>query len=412
MPIEKIDNTILYNEFRPINILPPYKKLLEIIVKEQLLVFIEVNNILTKHQVGFRKSNSCETALQSVLVKWKSAINDKKNVGVVFFDFRRAFEIIDRDVLLKKLEKIGLRGTVLQWFRSYLSNRKQAVKFGNNISSSQEVQYGVPQGSVLGPILFLLYINDIAKVVQDCQIQMFADDTLLYCVGDDINVINGILNNELENIYEWLGRNSLNSNLEKTKCMVRKNKYCDSKSLNIVINNNVVENVAEFEYLGVIIDTNLSFSRHCEYVAKKVSKKVSFLSRMGKFLSTRTKLLVYKTIIAPHFAYCPTIMYMFSNNEFHTLQVIQSKVLRSILSCDRYTRVSGMLENLKVLSVKQSVMLNVFIFIYKLLNNMLPKHMLEFCTFVFNIHDYNTRDHQNFREQAHYMEKISNLKRV
>ena len=129
----------------------------------------------------------------------------------------------------------------------------------------------MPQGSVLGPVLFLLYINEIAKVVQKYQIQMSADDILLYCVGDDINVINGILNNELENFYEWLERNNLSLNLEKTKCMVLQSKYCDSESLNIVLNNHAVENVAEFKYLGVIIVTNLSlsFSRHCEYVAKK-----------------------------------------------------------------------------------------------------------------------------------------------
>ena len=202
VPVEKITNTILCNEHRPLNMLPPYEKLLEIIVKDQLLEYIENSDILTKHQAGFRKLNSCESALQSVLVKWKGAISNKQYVGAIFLDFKRAFETIDRTLLLMKLEKMGIKGTVWEWFCSYLIERYQVVKYGDALSDKREVQFGVPQESVLGPVLFILYINDITNVVNNCDIQMFADDTLLYIVGNDVDVICETLNTELKNIFK------------------------------------------------------------------------------------------------------------------------------------------------------------------------------------------------------------------
>lgn len=398
IPVEKKANTILCNEHRPLNMLPPYEKLLELIVKDQLLEFINDSNILTKHQAGFRKLNSCESAIQSVLVNWKEALSNKQYVGAIFLDFKRAFETIDRALLLVKLEKMGIKGTVWEWFCSYLMGRYQVVKYGNTISNNRDVEYGVPQGSVLGPVLFILYINDIVNVVTNCDIQMFADDTLLYVVGNDVDVICETLNTELKNIFKWLGENNLMLNVEKTKVMLLGTKHNLNNELycNIKINNQEIENVTEFKYLGVVIDNNLSFCKHAEYITKKISKKVNYLSRISKYLSTWTKRIIYNTIIHPHFTYCPTIIFMLNNTQINDLQIKQNKALRNILNCNIYTRVKFMLDCANILSVRQSVMLNVFLFIYKLLNNMLPKHLFDSCTFVSDIHNYATRGQHNF----------------
>lgn len=147
-------------------------------------MYLEVNNILTVHQSGFRSNHSCETAIQLVIDDWKLLVNKGNIVGVIFMDLKRAFETVDRDRLLDKLYHYGIRGRVLEWLRSYLNNRKQQVKFQNKYSELIKTKYGVPQGSVLGPLLFIIYINDIVKAcMSDCILKMFADDTLLYVTG-------------------------------------------------------------------------------------------------------------------------------------------------------------------------------------------------------------------------------------
>lgn len=405
VPVEKKENTLLCQEFRPINTLPPYEKLLEILVKEQLLNYVEDNDILSIYQAGFRKQNSCETALQTVMVRWLENISAKKHVGVVFLDYRRAFEMIDRGLLLKKLEKIGIQGVVLQWFNSYLSERYQVVKYNNSVSNRREVIHGVPQGSVLGPILFILYINDVVKVPSHCQLQLFADDVLLYVTGDNIGDIINNLNIDLAKIKLWSNENNLSINLDKTKFMLLTSKYNNNidPDTTVKIDDCHIERVSEYKYLGVIIDQNLTFSNHANYILKKISKKIYFFRRISKNLSTWTKLLIYKTIILPHFTYCPTILFTLYNTELNMLQVKQNLALRTILNSDIYTRVNFMLDSLNLLSVKQNLMLNVFIFLFKLLNNLLPQHLLHYCTFVYEVHEYHTRHRDHF-----YIERTHN----
>lgn len=402
IPIEKKPNASNCNEFRPVNMLPAYEKVLELMVKDDLCNFIETNNILTNCQAGFRKNNSCETAIQSVLVQWKGVLNKKQCVGAIFLDFKRAFETINRELLLKKLEKMGFGGTVLKWFNSYLINRMQVCKYENSVSVPLQVLHGVPQGSVLGPILFILYLNDIVTFIKkhnaDVEIQLFADDTLIYVIGKDIDIITDTLNKVLEHVCKWLTKNNLCLNTEKSKFMILSNRYCPTYNINstVSINQQNIQRVTEFKYLGIVIDQHLTFSSHANYVIKKVSKKVYFLNRISYFLSEWSKLLVYKTIIAPHFVYCSTISFMFNNDELYNLQKIQNRAVRSILNCNSHTSIRFMLSQVDVLSVKQIIMLNVLIFLFKMLNNMLPAHLLEYCLLVHDIHEYNTRNNQNF----------------
>lgn len=162
-----------------VNILPIYEKILEIVIKEQLDKHLEKHNIMVQEQSGFRKSHSCETSLQNLISSWKESIDIGCAVGVVFIDFKRAFETINRPRLLEKLKMYGLNGAVIKWFQSYLTERFQKTKYGCEVSGEKETKFGVPQGSVLGPTLFSLYINDIKSAVKDCSINLFADDTLL-----------------------------------------------------------------------------------------------------------------------------------------------------------------------------------------------------------------------------------------
>lgn len=406
IPIEKINNTILCEEFRPINMVPAYEKLLELVVNEQIVEWIETNKILTKYQAGFRKNNSCESALQSILYNWKNALENKLVIGVVFLDFKRAFETIDRQLLILKMEKYGFGPTVINWICEYLTDRTQVTKYDESTSSKRQTTFGVPQGTVMGPNLFVIYINDIVHHVKNSNIQLFADDTLLYVVGENLESIINVLNSELVNLMKWLNNNGLHINTNKTKFMVIQNKYNLIETENqpdIVINNSKIEQVREIKYLGVIIDENLSFSNHAVYITNKISKKVNLLRRIGKDLTPWARSTIYKTIILPHLNFCSTILFLLNNSELDILQKKQNIAMRFILGCDRRTNRKIMLDNLNFLSVRQVIILNTMVFIYKLLHRMLPEHLLDNCTFVRDVHDYNTRSRDNL-----YIETVSN----
>lgn len=399
IPIEKISNTNKCEEFRPVNMVATYEKLLETVVSTQMRNFVEENKILTPFQAGFRKKNSCESALQTVISRWKIALNEKKNVGVVFLDFRRAFETLDRHILLKKLNKYGFKGTVYGWFSEYLTSRTQQTKYNSQLSSVKVNNHGVPQGTVLGPDLFILYINDIVKSVNKCELQLFADDTILFFESENIGTLIQTINEELENLYKWLCNNSLSLNIKKTKCMIikPKNNAIDTYNHNgIIINSDKIEQVKEFKYLGVILDENLTFASHANYICKKISKKINFLCRIGNDLSSWTRLLIYKTIVLPHFNYCSSILYMFSQGDLDTLQKKQNQALRYILKCSRYTRITEMLNATNLLSVRQSIFLNTMTVIYKIKNGLYPEHILNKLQFVRDIHNYNTRTRLDF----------------
>lgn len=165
--------------------LPCIERLMESLAYKQLNAFIIANNLLGSHQSGFRRMHSCESAINDVLYDWREAQNDSKIILAVFLDFQRAFETIEPQLAINKLEKYGIHGTSLQWFKSYLSNRKQTVKINESISHECDNGLGVPQGSILGPLIFILYVNNIINCLQHCNAKMFADDTRIYNIISD-----------------------------------------------------------------------------------------------------------------------------------------------------------------------------------------------------------------------------------
>jgi len=375
IPIPKIDKAKKASEYRPINVLPIFEKVLELVVKEQLEVYLETNEIITEHQSGFRKHYSCETAIQTVVDEWKLIVSEGKMVGVIFMDLKRAFETIDRERLLEKMYQYGIRGRVLEWFKSYLNNRKQQVRFNHTWSELLTTEYGVPQGSVLGPLLFIVYINDIIKICPEgCSIKMFADDTLIYVNGESSADLESKMNTAFNVVEQWMNINKLKMNAGKTKFMI-------VRSIRKELRGNItlkcldgieIERVETMKYLGIIIDDKLRFKAHCDYMLKKIGKKTSFLNRIGNFISAYTRCIIYKTIIAPHFEYCATLLIDMGETQLNQLQIAQNRAMRVILHCDRYTKVERMRDALQFMSIRQRLYYNVCIFIFKILRNMLP----------------------------------------
>lgn len=251
-----------------------HEKVLELIVKKQLDKFIEDNKILIEYQSGFRKGHSCETAIQAD--QWKVTISSGKMISVIFMDLKRAFETIDRKKLITKMERYGIKGKVLSWFKSYVNGRYQQVKLGDEISEKVLTEYGVPQGSMLGPLLFTLYINDIIKVkTEDSTVKLFADDTMIFVSGESAGELETKLQAALNKLENWLNENKLKMNASKTKYMVIRSSRKDlSREIRVrTKRGEELERITTMKYLGVLLDNRLTFKDHCDYILKKVGKK-------------------------------------------------------------------------------------------------------------------------------------------
>ena len=270
IPLFKNGRKTDFTNYRLISILSQFSKILEKLFSIRLDNLFTVNSVLCDCQYGFRSGMSTTHAALKLLETITSAINNKYCAGV-FIDLTKAFDTVNHDLLVSKLNVYGIRGIAIHWLSNYLTNRKQYVNVDGHSSNLLDVTCGLPQGSILGPILFLIYINDICNVSD--LLVLFADDTNIFCSGNSPVELQVILNHELSKLYVWFSVNKFSLNLEKTNYILFRNRPPDS-DLNIHINNIKLSRVQSTQFLGIDINEKNNWKPHILAVKGKLSKKL------------------------------------------------------------------------------------------------------------------------------------------
>ena len=251
--------------------------MLEKLMYDRLLDFLNKNWILNKYQFGFRNNHSTYMALVILLENVRNALDSGECAIGIFLDFQNAFDTVDHCILLGKLCMYGVRGTTLEWFSSYLNNRYQYVVYNNCKSECKNIQCGVPQGSVLGPLLFLIFINDLPSVSKLFMPILFADDINLFCTGDNLDLLVDRINVEMTNVYARVKANKLSLNVNKTNFMLFSPKHRSRSIKDILIDNCKINEVKETKFLGVVIDNALKWSSHLEYISGKIAEGIGVI---------------------------------------------------------------------------------------------------------------------------------------
>jgi hypothetical protein len=395
IPLFKNGDSKLLKNYRPISILPAFSKILEKIMYKRTIQFINEHNLLYDNQFGFRSKHSTALALALLTDKISDSFAENKFTVGVFLDFSKAFDTVDHNILLDKLDHYGIRGLANSWFKSYLTNRHQYVSYDNVSSTYEVVTCGVPQGSVLGPLLFLLYINDIALVSEKLFSILFADDSNMFISGKYLEPMIDTLNFELSKIVTWLNANKLSLNVEKSHYIVfaRQNVTCHKS---IVINNQVVERVLHTKFLGVIIDYKLSWSNHINYIKSKIAKGTGIIYKARKVLNINTLITLYYSFIFPYLTYCIEIWGCTYKTSLQPLHIQQKKILRLITSTSRRKSSQPLFLKFNILNVFQLVYLKVLLFLYKYENNLLPYCFSNMFVRNDSVHSHYTRQVKHF----------------
>ena len=391
IPLFKSTDEMVFSNYRPVSILPVFSKLLERLMYNRLLDFVNKHGLLYEYQFGFLKGRSTYMALIALVERITTALDNGEYVIGIFLDFSKAFDTVDHRILLQKLQIYGVRGIVIKWFENYLSHRSQYVTYNSTKSCKLPIKCGVPQGSILGPLLFLIYINDLSTVSNALLSILFADDTNAFNMGKDLNLLCKTVNEELEKIQDWLNCNKLSLNVSKTHYMIFSPSSIKVKDLEIKLNNVTISRVYVTKFLGVQIDEKLTWNAHIDYTCKKLAKCIGILCKARRQFNKPTLISLYYSFAYPYLIYCNHVWGNTYPSNLNKMFILQKKLIR-VVSCSEYLAHTGPLfEQYGILSLKLINMYLVGMFMYQCLNRNVPNSFCEYFTLNNDIHNHNTR---------------------
>jgi len=328
IPLHKAGSKADVANYRPISLLPLISKVFEKVMHNRLYNHLTKYNIIHDTQFGFRAGHSCEHALFTAQNTILSTLNKKEVAVLLLIDFSKAFDMVDHSILLMKLEHYGVRSNALDWFRSYLSDRRQYVHVNNTDSSTEILHHGVPQGSILGPLLFIIYINDIPSISNFAKFVLYADDANIIVTGKDLREVEQKIEQLLPLLLDWITCNGLKLNIGKTKYLIFSN--CKKHDINITIMGNKIERRTSERFLGVIMDENISWTAHRAAIATKISRNAGILFKLRGTIPLHILKNLFFSFIHSHLYFCPSIWGLGSQNSLSRIFSAQKKAIRAI----------------------------------------------------------------------------------
>lgn len=390
VPVFKKGKKDTLNNYRPISLLTSISKVLERLVYKRLIKFLTKYNILSNSQFGFRQKHSTTHALLSFIDKVAHAIDDVSHIIGVFLDFSKAFDTINHDILIYKLRHYGIRGKALNWFQDYLTNRKQFVSIKGRDSRQKLITCGVPQGSLLGPLLFILYINDLPNSSQALSFICFADDTNLFLTDRDPHNLVNTINLELTHVQSWIFANKLSLNIDKTHYMLFSNTLTELPN-NVNIHNTELKKVDNTKFLGLSIDSDLSWKSHINYLSKVLSRNSGILNKLKHVFPHHILLGLYSTLITPYLNYGILVWGNACETHLNALVRIQKRAIRNVNNAGYLSHTNHLFHKDKILKIIDLYSYNLGIFMYQLSVDELPDVFSHMFRRNSSIHNYPTR---------------------
>ena len=370
-PIFKNGDCDCLSNYRPISILPIISKVLEKLIYTQMINFINEENIISKNQFGFRKNHSTYMPIMLIQDYITKALEKNDLVVGIFLDLSKAFDTVDHKILVQKLNMIGFRGVTLKMLKSYLMERTQIVQIKGVNSSQREVKIGVPQGSILGPLLFIIYINDIVHIEIGGQIMLYADDTALFFKHKDQETLQYITNMALSKVTNWLKANYLTINTSKTLLQVYTMRKT-SQPINIHIDGVNIKEMKTIKYLGVLFDADLKFTSHINSICSIISRNIGSIARARRYLRKQELLQLYNSLIFPYINYCCFIWGSNYDERLRKLSVLQKRSMRLIEGIFPPQSATPIFKKYNVLKVKEVAYLQTMLIMHKYLMEDLP----------------------------------------
>ena len=369
---------LLLQNYRPISNLPFLSKLLEKIVFLQLSDFLSTNCILDKFQSGFRPNHSTETALLKITNDIRVNLDSKKPTILVLLDLSAAFDTIDHNILTKTLkDRVGLKGPVLNWFRTYLTDRDYFIMLGDHKSSSHPMPFGVPQGSILGPLLFCIYMIPLGDIIRKHNINYhsYADDTQLYLSisPGDLNSINRLINC-ISDVNNWLSHNFLKLNQDKTEVLVIGEKSARDDII-ARLETRSITCTDKAKNLGVILDSDLNFIPHFNHIRKTSFYHLKNIAKILPLISQPSKEILVHAFITSRLDYCNSLFTGLPKQELNRLQLIQNAAARLITNTKKRAHIKPILKSLHWLPIKYRIIFKVLLLVFKSFHGNAPVYI-------------------------------------
>ena len=396
VPIYKKDDPIKVTNYRPISLLPCISKILEKLVYKRMDSFLSLNEIITPAQFGFRKNFSTDFAISKLLDNVVNSLSKRNHIIALFMDLSKAFDTIDHNILLHKLYNYGIRGVAWSWIKSYLSNRQQFVSINDIKSPLSFLNCGVPQGSILGPLLFLIYINDIVNSSPILSFILYADDTNILLSHRNLDELISIMNLELKNVSSWFKCNKLSLNISKTHFIHFQTTHRnDNFAQDISIDNVPIDKKEYVKFLGITIDKHLSWSQHVSNISPSIAKGIGILYKLKYFLPEHSLFMIYNALVLPYINYCNLIWGNCSKTNLDHLLLLQKKAVRICTKSTYLSHTDPHFYRLKTYKIYDINTIQIAIFMYKYHYKMLPPVFTDFFSYNNNLHSYPTRTSHN-----------------